>query len=257
VKKEIRYTAPWKLALAIIFWALITGALLYLAVTRSYDDYRFSHHAVTTAGTLVQKYFTVSHGKGGPTYTYHVSYNYVVGNVQGFCDQAVLPNTYTYINSGSPVPLMYLPDDAGKVRINLLNEERTIHLHTWGVCFIAGLFLVAGVAGFTSTFRANAIYQRLLREGQLCRATVTDVACDYVGKTRTPKYYLKLQYRDTMGAELAGRSVYLPREEEGRWRKGNTLDLRYDRQKPRRFIIDLNSDRRDTPGADGNPSSRA
>jgi len=164
-----------------------------------------------------------------------------VVNVQGFCDQTVLPNTYSYLGSDRPVPLMYLPENPAKVRINLTNEERVIHLHTWSICLLAGLFLVLGIFVFTKTYRANAIYQRLLREGQYCRATVTDVGCDYVGKARTPKFYLKLKYRDMTGNEFDGRSVYLPREQEGLWREGNAIDLRYDREKPRWFMIDLNS----------------
>ena len=255
--REIVYTAPWKVALILIFWALITGTLAYLGVTRSYDDYQFSHHAVPITGTLVQKYYTVSHGKHGPSYTYHVSYNYSVGDLRGFCDQTVLPGTYSYLGSDRAVPVMYLPDNPAKVRVNLAVEEREIHLHTWGICFIAGLFLVAGAFGFTMTFRANAIYQRLLREGLPCRATVTDVGCDYVGKARTPKFYLKFQYRDSQGNELSGRSVYLRQEEEGRWREGDAIDVRYDRSKPRRFMIDWSPDRIRRPGADGSPNNRA
>ncbi len=236
---EIRYTQPWKVALVLMVWALITGTIVYLSATRLYDDYQFSHHAVATTGKLVQKYYTVTQGKHGPNYTYHVSYNYTANYVTGFCDESVLPNTYAYLGTDRPVPVMYLPWNPAKVRVNLVNEERQIHFHTWGVCAIGGLFLLVGAIGFTLTFRANSIYQRLLFQGQLCRAKVTDVGCDYVGKSRTPRFYLKLLYGDMRGNELAGRSQYLAREQEGRWREGDSLDLRYDREKPKWFMIDL------------------
>jgi len=237
---EIRYTTPWKVAAGVLLWGALIGLLGYYGVTRSYDDYQFSHHAAPTTGSFLSKHYTVSHGRHGTSYTYYVEYTYVVGNVNGYCQQSVLYGTYCYLGSDKGVPLMYLPDNPGRVRLNLLNEERQIHNVTWTVSIMAGIFLLLGGIAFSLTFRANAIYQRLLREGQLCRAVVTDVTCTYVGKSRTPKYRLELRYRDQLGNELSGQSAFLPQEEEGRWHEGKQIDLRYDRNKPRWFILDFN-----------------
>jgi hypothetical protein len=236
---EIRYTSPWVLGVLLLLWAVVTGTLVYLGVTRSYDDYEFMTHAATTTGTLARKYYTISHDKHGESYTYHVAYNYTVGSVRGYCDQTVLPGTYRYLGSDRPVPLMYLPWDPSDVRVNLVLEERKIHINTVGICVIGSLFLLFGGWGLIAAFRTNALYQRLQREGQICRAMVTDVPFDLVGKGRVQKFYLKLLYRDMMGNELTGRSTYLPRDQEGLWREGNSIEMRYDRANPRRFSLDF------------------
>ena len=252
--RAIQYQSPW---LMLVIWILVTGGLLYWAGIRAYDDYLFSDHAATTTGTVVQKYITESHGRHGTTYHRHISFNYRAGNVEGFCEMEVQYGTYYYLQTNGPIPVMYLPESPQKVRVNLLAEDRSIRRTTYFLEGLGALFLIGGIVAFALTFRSNTIYQRLWREGEACRGTVSDVPFDYVGKGRVQKFYLKFQFRDNAGNDICGRSWYLPREQEGRWREGDSIDVRYDRQKPRWFTIDLNPDRTGRTTAGWRPNSRA
>ena len=254
--KEIRYTAPWKLALGFIIWAVITGGFAYFSVKELYEDHLFTHHAVPVMGKVVQKWYTVSHGKH-TTYTYHVSYNYVAGNVDGFCRQTVLRGTYYMLNPGGSIPVMYLPGDPAKVRVNLMTEEHSKHVDTGILCTVAGIFLFGGGFIITRISLTNAAWQRLRREGIVTRGVVTNIGTDYVGKARTPKSYLDFEYRDSLGSTLTGRSLYLTGDQLLLWQTGDSIEVTYDRNKPKTFTIDLYSGRRDTPDVGGSPSSRA
>jgi hypothetical protein len=255
--REIRYTAAWKLTLGFFIWAAITGTFLYLSGKELHEDYLFTHHAIPVTGKVVQKHYTVSHGRHGASYTYHVSYNYEAGNVQGFCQQTVQYGTYQYLSEGGPIPVMYLPDNPAKVRVNLVAEERAKHFDTGILCTVAGIFLFGGGFIITRIWLTNEAWQRLRREGIPTRGVVNTIGTDYVGKARTPKSFLQFEYRDSLGSTLAGKSLYLNGEQLQRWRPGDSIEVTYDRNKPRTFTIDLNSGRRDTPGAGDNPSSRA
>jgi hypothetical protein len=254
--KEIRYTAPWKLALGFILWAAISGGFTYFSVKELYEDHQFTYHAVAVTGKVVQKHFTVSHGKH-TTYTYHVAYNYKAGSVDGFCQQTVLRGTYYMLNEGSSIPVMYLPDDPAKVRVNLATEEHSKHVDTGVLCTVAGIFLLGGGLIITRISLTNAACQRLRREGIVTRGVVTYIGTDYVGKARTPKSYLDFEYRDSLGSTLTGRSLYLTGDQLSRWQEGDSIEVTYDRNKPRTFTIDLNSGRRDRPDVGGSPSSQA
>jgi hypothetical protein len=86
---------------------------------------------------------------------------------------------------------------------------------------------------------------------------VTNIGIDYIGKARTPKSFLVFEYRNTLGSTLTGKSLYLTDAQRVRWQTGDTLEITFDRDRPNTFTIDLDSGRRDTPGAGDNPSSRA
>jgi hypothetical protein len=254
--REIRYTAPWKLGLGFIIWAAISGTFLYFSGKELYEDYCFTHHAVPVTGKVAQKYYTVSHGKH-TTYTYHVSYNYEAGNVDGFCQQTIQGATYGYLREGGPIPVMYLPESPAKVRVNLAVEERMKHVDTGILCTVAGLFFFGGGFLVTRVSLTNAACQRLQRGGIVTRGTVTNIGIDYIGKARTPKSFLVFEYRNTLGSTLTGKSLYLTDAQRVRWQTGDTLEITFDRDRPNTFTIDLDSGRRDTPGAGDNPSSRA
>ena len=255
--KEIRYTAPWKLALGFIIWAAISGAFTYFSAKALYEDHLFTHHAIPVTGKVVQKHYTVSHGRHGTSYTYYVSYNYKAGNVDGFCQQSILRGTYYYLSEGGPIPVMYLPGDPAKVRVNLVPEEHAKHVDTGILCTVAGIFLLGGSFVITRICLTNAAWQRLRREGIVTRGTVTNIGVDYVGKARTPRSFLVFEYRNTLGSTLTGKSLYLNDAQCLRWQTGDTIEITFDRDRPKTFTIDLNSGRRDTPDAGGNPSSLA
>jgi hypothetical protein len=256
--REIRYTPRWQIAFGFVLWAVLTGGFAYFSAEHLYEDYCFTHHAVPVTGTVVQKYYTVSHGgKGGTSYAYHLSYNYTAGNLRGFCEQTVLYATYCTFAEGGTLPVMYLPENPAKVRLNLLNEEHAIHTETGILCAVTGFFFFGGALILWRVCTTNATCLRLQQTGLVTQGVVTNIGIDYVGKARTPRSYLQIEYRDGTGATLQGKSLYLTKEQESQWRPGDGLQVLYDRGRPQCFMIDLNSDRRDRPGAAGNPSSRA
>ena len=225
----------------LVLWTLVTGGLIYWAANRAYDDYRFSNHAATTTGIVQQKYLTQTHGRSGTTTHHHLSFTYRAGNVVGYCDEEVQYGTYYYLKTGGDIPVMYLPEAPEKVRINLLAEDREIRRKTYCLEGFSVVIFLFGAIAFPMTFRSNAIYERLWREGLTTMGTVQDVPFDLVGKGRVKKFFLKFQFRDNNGNDILGRSWYLTASQEGRWQEGDEIAVHFDRRKPWLFTVDLGS----------------
>jgi hypothetical protein len=235
--RALCYYNPWW---GLVLWILLLALLGDLTEMRISEDYRFTHYAIPTTGTVMGKHITTSHHRrGGTSHSYHLSVGYQVGADGDSDDLSVTYDTYSAFQPGGAIPLMYLPTDPDMVRVNLQVEEDSIHRGTFVLEFITGVVLVGGGVIIGLLFRNNAIYRRVLDGGLVVEGRVRAVNFDYVGKARVQKFYLRIEYREAGGQLICGQSQYLTPAQEGRWQEGDAIEVRYDRMKPKCFVVDL------------------
>jgi hypothetical protein len=234
--RALCYYHPWW---GLVLWILMLALLGDLTEMRISEDYRFTHYAIPTTGTVMGKHVTTSyHHRGGTSHSYYLSVGYQVG-AEGISDDlSVTYGTYGSVQPGGSIPLMYLPTDPDMVRVNLQVEEDSIHRGTFVLELVTVAVLVIGGVIIGGLFRNNTIYQRVLDKGLVAEGRVRAVNFDYVGKSRVQKFYLRLEYREAGGQLICGRSQYLTQAQEGRWQEGDAIEVKYDRVKPSCFVID-------------------
>jgi len=236
--RAVPYTSLW---FGVILWVLIGGALLTGTGYILYQDFLFTNYGQHTMGMVDRKFLKVGQGKHGPTYTPCLVYQYQAGSLTTGCEQTVLPSTYASVSQGGPIPVLYVSTDPFDCRIDLPAENRQILLISYGL--VAGTLMVAGVGTWVLlyTIKRNKLNRYLLANGLQCTGTVTDVKYDLVGKGRTKRYYLLLAFRDNQGREISGRTRYLKRGDENKWRESSPIWVYFDLRDSKIFTVDLNS----------------
>lgn len=235
--KAVPYTSLW---LGTTLWVLITGGLLAGTGWQLYENYLFSHYSHSVEARVDRKFMSVTHGKGGPTYTPHLDYDYHVGSVVVRAETSVQPDTYNQEREGWMVPVLYVEGEVVNNRIDLPAENQRVWLLT--SILIAGslLFSVSGTCLVIYYLRQNKRYRYLRDRGVSCQGVVTNVPYRLVGKYKTRQYYLTFAFRDSLGEEITGTSWPLKKGQELFWKEGSSIPVYFDGANARSFTVEIN-----------------
>jgi len=222
-------------------WALITGAILYWAFWRMYDNYRFDDHGRQMQATVLRKFITKTYSKNGTPYNhYNIVYGYEVADLLGNCQVEVQTVTWSMYAERGFIPIKYLPEDPKKSRIDnpVENDEAVFKARC---CTGLGLvFLLGGSIYSVYTIRRNKIQRRLVATGLSCLGKVTSVGTERAGKSGY-KSYLRIEFSDNRGRTVTGRTWQLNRKQEKLWHEGKKVTVFYDPTDSHVFTVDLNA----------------
>jgi len=235
--RAVPYTSLW---FGVFLWTLVAGALVIGTSWLLYQDFLFAYDSKSTLAMVERKFLKVGQGKHGPTYTPCLDYRYQAQHMEAEAESTVRSDTYSSVNVGQQIPVLYLPDEFGNNRIDLPAENRQVELITYGLIAASLITSVGGAFVIRYYVRQNKLNRYLLAHGLSCRGKVTEIKFDLVGTGRTKRYYLLFTFRDNLGAEKRGRSWYLKSGDENLWQEGSALPVFYDPNNSARFTVDLN-----------------
>lgn len=223
--------------LGIALWLGVTGTILVWGVWWAYENQLFADHSTHINGTVVRKFVTVSHGKGGPHYTHCVAYTYRAGNLIGTCVTPVHGYVWEVFQEGGPIPIKYLPEKPQDSRIDEPAEDYSATMKERIGLGFGGLSLLLGTAISYYGFRRNQLYQRLISAGDSCVGIITSVEMENSGKQL--RTYLHLQFRDNYNRLIEGRTWDLPQPEGRNWESGKPVRVYFDPANSNVFTVDL------------------
>ena len=238
MKPAVPYTSLW---FGILIWVLVTGGVLTGTSCLLYQDYLFAYDSQSLFGTVERKFYQVSHGRHGTTYTPYLDYRYEVDHMIVEAKTSVRSATYSSVSVGGSLPLLYVKDEVADNRIDLPAENERIHLLSYGLAALSLFLLVSGIFVIRYHVRRNKLNRYLLARGLSCQGTVTSMNYDLVGKAQVRKYYLKFAFRDNQGRELTGKTWYLTSDQEGLWQENRPITVYFDPNNSGNFTVDLNS----------------
>ena len=236
MKRAVPYN-QW-LWLGIALWLLATGVILGWGAWWARENQLFADHSVHVDGTVLRKFVTVSHGRGGTHHTRCVVYSYQAGHIVGWCETAVHGYVWEVFQEGGPIPIKYLPETPQDSRIDEPAEDYSATMKARVGLGFGGLILLLGTAVAYFAIQRNRLHQRLVEAGDSCVGTITSVEVENSGKQL--RTYLHLEFRDNYNRLIEGRTWDLPQPEERNWQSGKSVQVYFDPSDSNVFTVDLN-----------------
>jgi hypothetical protein len=223
--------------LGIAVWLLVNGTILGTGAWWAHENELFADHAVHVEGTVVRKFVTVSHGRGGPHYTHGIAYTYRAGNVVATRQTPVHGYVWEVFQEGGTIPVKYLPEKPQDSRIDEPAQDDADTMKARIGLGLGGLILLLGAAISYFAIGRNRLHRRLIAAGDSCVGKITSVEVENTGKQfRT---YLQLEFRDNFNRRIEGRTWDLPQPEERHWQSGKPVRVYYDPSNSNVFTVDL------------------
>jgi hypothetical protein len=141
---------------------------------------------------------------------------------------------WTELAERQPVEIAYLPSDPSRNRLRDTNRT------TLGAVFtgVGGALAIAGAVIVGFGIRNRRRHRRLHETGLVADALVTDVRSAQLRVNGRQQGRVHYEFRDAMGALQSGKTAYMSLDEAMRWKQGDRIRIRYDREQPRHSILE-------------------
>jgi len=200
-------------------------------------DQQFERDAQVATGTILTKDITRrrnNNGRGTST-SYSVRYRFVAPDnvlVEGTSD--VPYSRWTELAERQPVEIAYLPSDPGNNRLRGTRRTFMAAMFTG----LGGAFAVAGAVIALIGMRGTRRQRRLHETGLMTDAVVTDVHATRLTVNGRRQGRVHYEFRDYQGGLHSGKSTYMSLDDAMRWKQGDRIRIRYDRDQPQHSVLE-------------------
>jgi hypothetical protein len=207
-------------------WLLAGLLLLVIGIGAVIEERRWAD-ATRTTGLVLVKEIVPADSDSSTEYRVTFRYEDERGEtLEG--DQKVDVATWEALTERGPIDVYYLTGSSDPARLAAAPS-----------ILPSVLFVLVGLAGavfgavvFGRAARNVLRTRRLLASGADAHATVTAVEATDVSFNRRPQFRVRYSYRDGGGAMHTGDSGYIEWEEASTYAEGDTVSIRYDRDRP-------------------------
>jgi hypothetical protein len=214
---------------------LLVGVPFTIAGTFIFTTEReFARSAVVARGIVLSKNVSRSRDSDGSTSTsYSVRYRFTPrGGRTMEGESSVDRDVWNALVEREPVEIAYLPDDPSNNRVR--GESKMLVASIFGG--LGSLFTIAGGVIFWIGVRGALRGRRIRDSGMTAEAVVTGVQMTNVRVNRRQQARVVYEFRDDGGGTRTGRGPYMPVDEAGRWKTGDHITIKYDRDRPQHSI---------------------
>jgi hypothetical protein len=222
----------------LLIWGVVVGCSFWFSICLAQENHLFAIHGKGAAADVTRTWTTISHGKGGPSTTYHIQYAYTAGDSEITASTTVSSEMYARVDEGDHIPILYLPE---KPRDNRIDSPSIAAAYRWGAiggfAFAAVVFGLGGW-GLRYLHGQNKIFTWLGDSGARCQGEVSRLVEVNTGKGGI-RAYLELTFRTQRGETIMGRSGYVNGWGQARWAEGDSVPVFYNPDNPRQFALNL------------------
>jgi hypothetical protein len=217
-------------------WMIVGLTFLIAGIYMFTADRRFAREAQVTNGTVLSKDVHQKRDRGGDTSrTYSVRYRFTAPDgaaLEGESD--VDYERWRALVERAPVRIAFLPSKPSTNRVEGTSRLWMTVMFT----LMGGLFAIAGAVIGASGIRSGRRAKRLRESGLIAEATVTAVEPTRMTINGRRQGRVAFEFRDYQGRVQTGRTGYLPLDEAMRWKAGDRVAIRYNRDRPAQSLWD-------------------
>jgi hypothetical protein len=224
------------------FWIgafLMVFGAIFLAIGWNVvlEERRYQREGRVADGTVLTKAIqraTRRRSSGSRTETqYTVTYRFTApdGAVHKGTDDVAV-TTWERLREMEPVQVQFVASNPLVNRVAGESSEANRYVFP-GIGLVAALIgaVLSGRALRSATTKA-----RIWSQGTSADATVAAVEETNVKVNRRPMWVVRYQYRDHSGQTHDGTSEYMEADKANTWKKGDSIRVRFDPEKPRRSV---------------------
>jgi hypothetical protein len=222
----VRSVSFWVGAGLIVFGAIFIGVQRAVIV----QEQQYASEGRVVDGLVISKaikHATRSGSRESRT-EYAVTYRFMAGGGRYEGEQNVSSDDWDRLREMEPVKIQYVASDPSTNRI--AGETSTALQYVFG-----GVGLTAGCIGLlllVRSVRSAKTKAHIWAHGVAVDATVSSVEETNIKINRRPMWIVRYQYRDHTGQSREGKSEYMSADQANRWKPGDSISIRYHRDKP-------------------------
>lgn len=222
--------------------------LLYGGITTAIRERAYQKAGEVVEAVVSSKSIRRASRDGNTSTRYEITYRFTTaeGTAEGVA--AVAVEEWEALEPGSPFKITHLPGTPGSSRTES-SSSMTDALVMIGAGSLAALF--GGIVFARSALRIWR-ERRLLREGLTAQGAVLAIEPSNVAVNRVRQWEVRYRYQDHIGRSHEGTSGALSPDEAHAVAVGDTLAVRFDRDRSEQSVWD----RARTPGAETSPWAR-
>jgi len=214
-------------------WLVVGVPVTIGGYTMYQEEQRFTREAIPAEGMVLTRNIRRAKSDTRTSTQYSITYRFTAADGKTYeGSDKVDVHLWERLVEQGPVGIEYLPGQPDRNRIAGNSQ--------WSNTVIMGLlgsgFTVAGGIIFGLSVRSRLESRRLLRHGLLAEGQITKVYETSVRINRMSQWRLDYRFTDYMGRPQEGRSAYLAPEEALRWKEGDSGEVRYDKNRPKRSL---------------------
>jgi len=224
-----------------LFLILLCGAVFLVAAFKSHRNKEFATASLSSSGQVIRKFERVNNGaRGGPTHVPCLVYIYDVGNHFYVSDETEVSwDTGSVVKLRDHIPVRYLIRDHAQSRIDLPPEAERARMEAVSRFVLGLIFLTGGGFFLAYWWNKNRRWHRLVEKGEKCIGIVESVEICNLGKSRGAMRYLIIEFTDSQGAQVRGRTWDLSWFKQRHWKMAESIYVYHDRKSSRIFTVDL------------------
>jgi hypothetical protein len=215
-------------------WLLVGVPFAIVGIWVYTTEREFERSAVVARGVVLSKDISQSRDRNGSTSTsYSVHYRFTPRGGRTMEGRGgVDHDVWDRLVEREPVDIEYLPGDPSSNRVR--GESKM--LLAWIFGGLGSLFTIAGGIIFGIGVRGSLRGRRLRETGMTADATITRVQMTNVRVNRRPQARVVYEFHDDRGERRTGKGPYMSVEEAQRWKAGDRITIKYDRDRPQHSI---------------------
>lgn len=217
-------------------WLLVGVPFTIAGVWIYTTEREFERDAVVARGIVLSKDISRSRNNDGSTSTsYSVHYRFTPRGgktIEG--ESTVDRDDWNRLVEREPIEIAYLPRDPSTNRVR--GESKM--LVAWIFGGLGSLFTIAGGVIFGIGIRSGLRQRRLREGGMTAEAVVTRVQMTNVKINRRRQARVVYEFRDDRGERRTGKGPHMGVEEAQRWKPGDRITIKYDRDRPQHSVWD-------------------
>lgn len=230
---------PLRVSPRTFFWlagalfAFVGLGLLYGGIQDAAKERAYREQGETIEALVVGKSIQRASRDGNPSTKYQISYRFNAADgriAEG--TEIVDVETWERLERGNPFRVTYLPTDP--------QASRAADASGMGsaVAMIALGTVLALVGGGFLTWSAMRSWRerRLVRSGHAARGTIVAIEPSSLAVNRVRQWNVRFRYRDNLGQTREGSSGPLPPEEAHAVDLGDTVEIRFDSERPEQSV---------------------
>jgi hypothetical protein len=208
-------------------------AFLYAGMQDATRERAYQEQGEVVAAVVVEKSIKRASREGNTSTRYEIAYRFTAADgrtVQGV--DAVGVDEWERLAPGSPFKITYLPGAPETSRAEGSGDTASPYL----MMGMGSLFALIGGVLFVRTAARLRRERRLLREGLTAQGTVLAIEPTNVAVNRVRQWAVRYRYRDPSGRDHEATSGALPPKEARAVAVGDTIEARFDRERPEQSL---------------------
>jgi Protein of unknown function (DUF3592) len=224
--------------------------LLYGGIRDATQERTYSTEGETVEAIVVGKSIQRASREGNSSTRYEIAYRFTTSDgrtAEGV--DAVTVEEWERLGPGGPFVVTYLPGAPGTSRAQRPPDMASA-LAPIG---LGGLLAVIGGGVLVWSARRLRRERRLLREGLTAQATVVAIEPSSVSVNRVRQWNVRYRYSDHFGRPQEGKSAPVPPAAVEALAVGDTVEVRFNRERPEESLWVVPAEEPDTPAGPARP----